>query len=202
MPSLELVALAEAVAKVEGVPVDLFKGLIERESAWKIDARSGAGALGLCQVMPWWITTEAGRTLTGLSTLADYLNPALNMRAGARILADELKRFGSVPLAVMAYNAGSPAVQKAITASGTKDPETVEKRLSTETRAYWRAVLNWAAAWAGQISRAEAQIRVKTGEITGEIMSFATSQTGRFTGFFLVMAVLAAALIAGGRRAG
>jgi soluble lytic murein transglycosylase-like protein len=202
VPTVELVALAEAVANAEGVPIDIFKGLIERESAWKIDARSGAGALGLCQVMPWWITTEAGRNLTGLTSMADYLNPALNMRAGARILADEIRRFGSVPLAIMAYNAGSPSVQKAVSSTGSKDPLIVEKSLSSETRAYWRAVLNWAAAWAGQISRAEALIKVKTGEITSEIMSFATSQTGKFTGFFLVMAVLAAALVAGGRRAG
>jgi len=201
-PTPELLQMADAAAQAAGVPLDVFRGLVERESSWNPAARSGAGAVGLTQVMPFWANSDAGRKLTGLRSLADLTNPFLNLQAGARILASEISRFGSVPLALMAYNAGSPAVSRAITATATTDPLTVETRMPAETRAYWRAVLNWGAAWAGKMSRVEAAVKNKTGDISASVLSWASTPQGKGTVIILLAVVIGGALILGGRRAG
>lgn len=195
-----LLAAADAAAESAGVPVMVYRGLVERESAWNPSAVSGAGAIGLTQIMPWWVSTPSGRALTGLSTVDELRDPIKNLGAGARILGAELARFGgNVPLALMAYNAGSTGVRKAIAAAGgSTDPQIVEDHLPAETRAYWRAVLNWAAYWGGKLSRAEAAILVKSGEVTAAVLSFAGSSEGKATGLILV-AIVAAGLILGGR---
>lgn len=196
-PTAELLAAADAAAFAAGVPAYVFRGLIERESSWNPGAVSGAGAIGLTQVMPWWVQTAAGRALTGLQSVADLQDPQKNLQAGARILGAELARFGgSVPLALMSYNAGPSAVKKAITAAGgSTDPLKVEPGLPAETRAYWRAVLTWGAAWAGKISRAQAAVQVKAGEITADVLAFAGSPTGKATGFLLLALAVGALIV-------
>jgi soluble lytic murein transglycosylase-like protein len=66
-------------------------------------ALSPAGARGLLQVMP--STAHALRL--------DGDDPAANVLAGARYLRLLLDRFGSVELALSAYNAGPAAVERA-----------------------------------------------------------------------------------------
>jgi soluble lytic murein transglycosylase len=196
----QLLAAADAAASAAGVPVYVFRGLVERESSWNPYAVSGAGAIGLTQIMPWWVQTEAGRALTGLRSVEDLRDPEKNLQAGARILGAELARFGgNVALALMSYNAGPSAVKKAqAAAGGSTDPLAVEPGLPAETRAYWRAVLTWGAAWAGKISRAQAALQVKAGQITADVLSFAGSSSGRATGLLLL--ALAFGLVLMGRR--
>lgn len=199
--SAELIAMADAAARAAGVPVHLFRGLIDRESSWNPAARSSAGAVGLAQVMPWWATTAAGRALTGLESPADLMDPWKNLTAGARILASELRNFGgSVPLALMAYNAGSPVVLRAIAAAGSRDPELVDRKLPrSETRAYWRAVLAWSASWSGTITRTQAAVQAKTGQVAAEVLDFARTSGGRSTGFLLLALAMASVLVLRGR---
>lgn len=155
----QLIQLATAAAQEAGVPPELFLGLVKTESAWSPNARSGAGALGLAQVMPIWATPAYSREI-GMEgiTVADLMNPTTNLQAGARILAGELKRFGgSWELAAMAYNAGAGVVNRAIQAAGTRDPEQVSAHLpAAETRAYWQKVLNWANTYMQRISDIQA----------------------------------------------
>ena len=66
-------------------------------------ARSAVGAQGLLQLMP--STARAFR--------ADRAGPAANVLAGARYLRVLLDQFGSVELALSAYNAGPAAVERA-----------------------------------------------------------------------------------------
>lgn len=66
-------------------------------------ARSGAGASGLLQLMP----------ATARALRLDRDDPASNVLAGARYLREMLNRFGSVELALSAYNAGPTAVERA-----------------------------------------------------------------------------------------
>jgi soluble lytic murein transglycosylase-like protein len=73
------------------------------ESNLRPDALSPAGARGLLQLMP--------ATAAALSVDPDL--PAENVRAGARYLRSMLDRFGSVDLALAAYNAGPTAVERA-----------------------------------------------------------------------------------------
>lgn len=86
-----------AIACENGLPQNLLDAVISQESGYKAWALSGAGAMGMMQVMP------------GTARYLDLRNPwdaLANMRAGARYLRQQLNRFGRVDLALAAYNAG------------------------------------------------------------------------------------------------
>lgn len=82
-----------------------FQSLVKQESGFSIGARSPAGAFGLTQVIP-----ETARDL-GIYP-AYYDDPMLQLDGGARYFLAQLNTFGSVPLALAAYNAGPGAVTK------------------------------------------------------------------------------------------
>lgn len=79
----------------------LLAAQIMQESQFNPFARSGAGALGIAQFMP-----DTARDY-GLSNPFDG-NTAID--AQAHLMHDLLRRFGSVPLALAAYNAGAERV--------------------------------------------------------------------------------------------
>jgi soluble lytic murein transglycosylase-like protein len=85
-----------------GVSAKLLAAVAKVESNYNPNAVSPAGAQGLMQLMP--------STAAGLGVNA--LNPAQAVDGAARMLAGSLKEFGSVPLALAAYNAGGGAVHK------------------------------------------------------------------------------------------
>jgi soluble lytic murein transglycosylase-like protein len=95
-------AFAEAAAKT-GVPLSLLVATAHVESRMDPSAESHAGARGLLQLMP--------ATARELRLEGD--DPATNVLAGARYLAQMIDRFGSVDLALAAYNAGPTAVTRA-----------------------------------------------------------------------------------------
>lgn len=73
--------IREAAARYE-VPASLIAAVIEQESSGRAEAVSGAGALGLMQVMPFWF---AARDIQG----ARRLDPGVNISLGAYILRYE-----------------------------------------------------------------------------------------------------------------
>jgi soluble lytic murein transglycosylase-like protein len=85
------------------VPRSLLVATAYEESQMDPGAVSPAGARGLLQVMP----------STARSLRLDGDDPAANVLAGARYLRLQLDRFGSVELALSAYNAGPAAVERA-----------------------------------------------------------------------------------------
>lgn len=90
--------------KEYGVDPRLLHAVIWQESKYKIQARSGAGAQGLMQMIP------ATARRFGCKDVND---PASNVQAGTRYLRFLLKRFnGNVALALAGYNAGEGAVDK------------------------------------------------------------------------------------------
>jgi soluble lytic murein transglycosylase-like protein len=95
-------AFAQASAKT-GVPASLLVATAYEESRMDPAARSEAGARGLLQLMP----------ATARELRLDSDDPAVNVLAGARYLQELLARFGSVDLALAAYNAGPTAVERA-----------------------------------------------------------------------------------------
>ncbi len=82
-----------------------FQALVKQESNFSIGARSPAAAFGLTQIIPG--------TAQQLGIYpAYYDDPELQLDGGARYLLQQLSSFGSMPLALAAYNAGPGAVQK------------------------------------------------------------------------------------------
>jgi hypothetical protein len=89
-------------AKQEGVPPKLLAALVHQESGGNQNAISPTGAIGLTQLEP----------ATAKSLGVNPHDAMQNLLGGARYLAQQLKTFGSVPLALAAYNAGPGAVAK------------------------------------------------------------------------------------------
>lgn len=120
--------LINAAAQKYGVDPALLKGLIRQESNFNPNAKSPAGAAGLCQLMPG---TAAALGCT------NPLDPAQAIDAGAKYLSQQLKAFGGDPRkALAAYNAGPGAVQR----YGGVPPY-------AETQNYVRAVMSKARAY-------------------------------------------------------
>jgi len=99
----ELKSLAATIATRHGVPVPDFLGLVSQESAWNPRAVSRSGAQGLGQLMPA-TAKELG--------VGDPFNPEQNLDGAARYLRQQLDRFGSMDLALAAYNAGPGSVER------------------------------------------------------------------------------------------
>lgn len=93
---------ATQVADQFGVPSNLFLNIIQAESGWNPSAQSGAGAIGLGQLMP--------------GTAANLgVNPhdwQQNLRGSAQYLRQLYNQFGDWTSAVAAYHAGPGNVQK------------------------------------------------------------------------------------------
>ncbi len=87
----------EKAARSTGLDPDLIRAVIQTESSFRSNAVSGAGALGLMQLMPG-TAGELGVT--------DPFDPYQNVMGGASYLAKQLQRFGDVRLALAAYNTG------------------------------------------------------------------------------------------------
>jgi hypothetical protein len=110
----------------------LISAVIQQESGGNPKAVSKAGAMGLMQLMP--ATAKA----YGVS---DPFDPEQNLRGGASALLAELERFGSLELALAAYNAGAGKVSAAVQKAGSTDWAEVVKFLPKETQNYVPSVL-------------------------------------------------------------
>lgn len=95
--------LIQQAASSAGIDPKLLAAVTWSESGFNPAAVSGAGAVGLTQLMP--------ATAAGLGVNPN--DPAQNLLGGARYLAGQLQRFGRLDLALAAYNAGPSAVTKA-----------------------------------------------------------------------------------------
>lgn len=93
--------IAQAAARHQ-VDAKLVHAVIQAESAYRPDAISSAGAVGLMQLMP------ATASRFGVS---DISNPEQNIDGGTRYLRHLLNLFpNSLHLAIAAYNAGENSV--------------------------------------------------------------------------------------------
>lgn len=99
----QLKEIARQKARDFGVNEDIFLRLVQKESGWNPQAKSGAGAMGLVQLMPG--------TAQGLGVSNPY-DPVQSLTGGARYLSQQLKRFGSYDKALAAYNAGPGNVER------------------------------------------------------------------------------------------
>ena len=114
--------LIDRYANLHGVDAAIVRAIIGAESMFNHAARSTAGAIGLMQLMP-----ATARAL-GVNPFV----PEQNIEGGVRYFAEQLKAFGGVELALVAYNAGPGFAQRY--ANG-------KTALYGETREYVRKVM-------------------------------------------------------------
>lgn len=96
-------AIISHASKVSGLDAALIAAVIGVESDFDAYAVSSKGAQGAMQIMP--ITQEE-------LGLEDAFNPHESVEAGSRYLRKQLDRFGTVELALAAYNAGPGNVER------------------------------------------------------------------------------------------
>ena len=105
-----------------GVSAAVLAAQLRAESNFEPNVQSSAGAQGMAGLMPF----ESRRQHV------NPFDPAQAIAAQARLMRELLSRFGSVPLALAAYNAGPNAVARC----GCIPPY-------TETRTYVARILRW-----------------------------------------------------------
>jgi soluble lytic murein transglycosylase len=136
-------------SKTAGIPAPLTWSIMREESAFNPDAKSGANAIGLMQLL-----VGTGRMVakgTSLVVDEDTLHrPEVSIALGARLLASTRASFpGNPSLAIAAYNSGSAPVRRWLGERGGDDfDEFVERIPYDETRNYLKRVLTSEAAYA------------------------------------------------------
>jgi len=96
----------DEMAARHGLPPEIVHSVAQVESAYRVDAVSPKGAIGVMQLMP----------ATARQLGADPHNPEQNIAAGTALLRDLLLKYENDPnpvrRALAAYNAGPGAVSK------------------------------------------------------------------------------------------
>jgi soluble lytic murein transglycosylase len=123
-----------------GIDPDVIYSLIRQESFFDPKAVSGAGAVGLMQLMP--DTAKAvGKKIGIRPERADLFNPVVNIRLGVAFFRERLAREGSLVAALASYNAGENRVAVWNAGFGSLGEELfVELIPYTETRDYVRRI--------------------------------------------------------------
>lgn len=86
-----------------GISPRVLAAVAHVESRFQADVVSSAGAVGMMQLMP----------STAASLGVDPLDPVASIDAAARLLRSQVDRFGSIELALAAYNVGPGTVANA-----------------------------------------------------------------------------------------
>lgn len=140
--SSDIDELIADTARRFGHDAHLMRAIVRVESAFNARAVSSKGAIGLMQLMP------ATARRYGVEKASDLFDPATNLLAGARYLADLHRLFPRrIELVLAAYNAGEGAV--------------IRRNYSVppypETQAYVRSVLSAYDGYVAAQARAGAE---------------------------------------------
>ncbi|HET7931908.1 MAG TPA: transglycosylase SLT domain-containing protein, partial [Rhodanobacteraceae bacterium] len=136
-------------ARKAGIDPAWAFAIIRAETAWQPDARSGANARGLMQLLPATAAQIARRNDLPYDGAASLYDPAINIPLGTQYLAHLALRFDGSPwLTSAAYNAGPGNAQRWVDARGNLDPETFILTIPfNETRDYVTRVMSFATLY-------------------------------------------------------
>lgn len=113
-----------------GVRTELIAAIMDAESNFNYNARSGAGAVGLMQLMPFH--RDKG----------NIYDPKTNVMIGAQILRGLLHQFPDVRMAIAAYNCGAGRVSSLLKKYG-HSWDAIAPHLPPETKKYVPKVLSY-----------------------------------------------------------
>lgn len=123
----------QSKSKTYNIDANLVKAVIKSESNFNSSAVSGAGAIGLMQLMP--ATAKA----LGVENPYDALQ---NMDGGIRYLKTQIDNFGgNVKMGLAAYNCG-PSKLKSLNITDIDDPNQFAK-LPKETQNYINKIMSY-----------------------------------------------------------
>lgn len=126
--------LISSAASKYNIPEGLVSAVISAESSFNPNAKSGAGAAGLMQLMPG--------TARGLGVTNVY-DPTQNVNGGTKYLSQMYQQYGDYQLALAAYNWGPGNVNKAIKKYG-NSWSAIQSHAPKETQNYVTKVMkNW-----------------------------------------------------------
>ncbi|HFE37332.1 MAG TPA: hypothetical protein ENK06_02780, partial [Gammaproteobacteria bacterium] len=129
-------------AKKQGVEASWVYGVLRQESGFMADARSGAGALGLMQLMPGTSRLTARKLKFRIRSNMELLNVKKNIRLGVAYLRrmwDENEKNNI--LATASYNAGPYRIKKWLPKQDMPSDLWVETIPFEETRKYVQRVM-------------------------------------------------------------
>jgi soluble lytic murein transglycosylase-like protein len=127
-----------------GVPASLIYAVMKKESNFREDAFSSAGAVGLMQLMPTTASLYAEEIPANLRGLA-LTSPKKNIFLGAAYLKSMRGIFGEDYLALAGYNAGPGTVKRHIERLGALKKElAIETLPNKETEEFVKKVLKYA----------------------------------------------------------
>ncbi|MBK9131392.1 MAG: transglycosylase SLT domain-containing protein [Gammaproteobacteria bacterium] len=135
-------------ARARGVDPALAFAVIRQESAFAVDARSPAGALGLMQLLPQTARKMAGYLRLPEPGHADLLNVSTNLRFGIAHLRQLIDRYNNALVAVAAYNAGVSRVDRWLPQDAVAGSDQWAETLPfAETRGYVQNVIYFASIY-------------------------------------------------------
>ncbi|MEO7063690.1 MAG: transglycosylase SLT domain-containing protein [Dokdonella sp.] len=154
--------------------------IIRAESAWMIDARSGADAYGLMQLLPGVAKQLAKAEKLPYSDAQDLFTPTLNVQLGTRFLGRMASKYDGSPwLASAAYNAGEAPVGRWLDARATLDPDFfIETIPYKETREYVSRVLAFSVIYDWRMNGNALALSARMPKI-GQAYQTPTAQTPR-----------------------
>lgn len=137
----------DAQARDAGIDPAWAYAIIRAESAWMPDARSGADARGLMQLLP--STARLVSRRQNIPFDGNLYEPRTNVALGTHYLAHMAARYGGAPwLATAAYNAGPGRVDTWLTQRGTLPPDLFVATIPFhETRNYVMRVLAYSVIY-------------------------------------------------------
>ncbi|WP_238884260.1 lytic transglycosylase domain-containing protein [Clostridium sp. YIM B02551] len=124
---IEIENAVESASKKFGVDANLIRSIIKQESNFNPNAKSGAGAMGLMQLMPF--------NCDGLKNPYDIQE---NIDRGTSMIKDALDKYNNIDMALMSYNAGSGTMQR----RGVASPDDLYK-MPAETQNYVTKIKNY-----------------------------------------------------------
>ncbi len=138
-----------ASANISTAGKALAYAIARQESEFNISARSGAGALGLLQLLPGTARDMARKVGLAFNQNRLTTDPGYNATLGAAYLGEQLERFsGSYILTFAAYNAGPTRAREWVSRYGSPQGRSIEEVVDwieripfTETRTYVQRVM-------------------------------------------------------------